>query len=141
MPHSIPPSPAHPLPYSPQFLYLSSPLDPLSFYFLSKNSRSVREQPQHKAIQYEEESQEQAKRARNTPSPTVRSPPNHQADRQNIPEEDLVQTHAGLILAPLVSVGPFEPCLVDSAGQRSADVLHTPTPTVFPPPSIGFPEC
>jgi hypothetical protein len=48
------------------------------------------------------------KRVIDTPAPTICSPRKHKANSHNIYEDDLVQTHAGPVLAPSVSVSKYE---------------------------------
>lgn len=58
----------------------------------------------------------------------------------NIYTKDMVQTYTGAMLAPLVSVSPCEPCLVDSVGHVLL-VSSIPSESYcFPPPLFcGFP--
>lgn len=54
------------------------------------------------------------KTVQNTPVLTVRSSIKHQANSLNLYAEDLVNTHAGSMIAVFINLSGYEPCLVDS---------------------------
>lgn len=77
--------------------------------------------------------QRAGQRVRDTPVTTVMRP-TKKANSHYIKTEDLVQTHAGFMLAALDSVNSYVPCLVDSASEFS---WFPPSPLT---PSLSFPS-
>ena len=63
----------------------------------------------------------------------------HQVNSHNMHTEDLMQTHAGPVIATLVSVSSCEPCLVDSVGHvLLVSSIPPDSYTLLSPSSIEF---
>ena len=80
------------------------------------------------------------KESRTPPLPVLGAPHKHQANNHNIYAEDIVQTHAGSVIAASVSVSLYEPCLVDSVDFFSWCSLPSGSYNLFSPSSTGFLE-
>lgn len=78
------------------------------------------------------ESQEQTRKSETHQLPLLGVPQEHQANSHNTYTEDLVQPHAGSVLAASVSMGTCVPHLVDSAGHALLESTTPLTPTVHP---------